>query len=155
KHLFQTRFGADYACTKCGVVGGWTKLAKLPAYTCNCGHHVHPMAGTFFQDSRTPLQKWFYAIYLFTTTRHGVAAKELQRQLAVTYKTAWRMGHEIRKHMAKVDGDGPLGGVVEIDETMIGGRVKGQGTRALGNKAVVIGMIERGGQIMTKVVPDG
>ncbi len=65
------------------------------------------MAGTFFQDSRTPLQKWFYAIYLFTTTRHGVAAKELQRQLSVTYKTAWRMAHEIRKHMAKCDGDRP------------------------------------------------
>src|SRR5580692_1191886 len=103
-HIFKVRFGREYACPRCGVFGRWTKLAKLPAYTCNCGHHIHPMAGTFFQDSRTPLQKWFYAIYLFTTSRHGVPAKELQRQLSVTYKTEWRMGHEIRKHMARIDG---------------------------------------------------
>ena len=61
-----------------------------------------------FAKSRTPLQKWFYAMYMFTTTRHGVAAKELQRQLGVTYKTAWRMGHELRKYMAVVDGETPL-----------------------------------------------
>ena len=58
-------------------------------------------------------------MYLFTTTRHGVAAKELQRQLGVTYKTAWRMGHEIRKFMAKADGERPLGGTVEVDETYV------------------------------------
>ena len=156
KHLFKTRFGADYACTKCGVIGGWTKLAKLPAYTCNCGHHVHPMAGTFFQDSRTPLQKWFYAMYLFTTTRHGVAAKELQRQLSVTYKTAWRMAHEIRKHMAKVDGDAPLSGVVEVDETVVGGRRRGMGTgrTKMAHKAIVFGMLERDGDVAMRVVDD-
>jgi hypothetical protein len=64
------------------------------------------MAGTPFEKSRTSLRKWFYAMYLFTTSRHGVPAKELQRQLGVTYKCAWRMGHEIRKYMTNVDGDG-------------------------------------------------
>ena len=71
-------------------------------------NHIHPMVGTLFEGSRTPLQLWFYAIFLFTTTRNGVAAKEIQRQLGVTYKCAWRMGHKIREHMALVDGDGTL-----------------------------------------------
>ena len=84
------------------------------------------MVGTPFAKSRTPLQKWFYAMYLFTTTRHGVSAKELQRQLGVTYKCAWRMGHEIRKYMAKVDGETPLGGAVEADETYVGGKRPGK-----------------------------
>ena len=70
------------------------------------------------ERSRTPLQKWFYALYLFTTTRHGVSAKELQRQLGVTYKCAWRMGHQIRKYMAKVDGDGTLNGIVELGRSL-------------------------------------
>lgn len=81
--------------------------------------------------TRTPLQSWFYAIFLFTTTRNGVAAKELQRQLGVTYKTAWRMAGLIREHMADLDGDSLLGGAgvtVEIDETLIGGSVQGKGS---------------------------
>ncbi len=117
EHLFRIKFGDEPACPKCGEVGAFHRLRKVPAYTCNCGHHIHPMTGTPFEHSRTSLQKWFYAMYLFTTSRHGVPAKELQRQLSVTYKTAWRMGHEIRKYMGKVDGEPPLTGHVEVDET--------------------------------------
>jgi len=151
-HLFETRFGADYRCPKCGEAGNWHRLAKMPAYTCNCGHHVHPMAGTPFENTRTPLQKWFYAMYLFTTTRNGVAAKELQRQLGVTYKTAWRIGHELRKYMGFVDGDTTLGGpgrnIVEVDKAFIGGRdSKGQD-----DKSIVLGMVERGGDVLTRVI---
>jgi transposase-like protein len=111
------------------------------------------MQGTPFERSHTSLQKWFYAIYLFTTTRHGVPAKELQRQLGVTYKTAWRMGHEIRKYMAQIDGNTPLDGHVEVDETYIGGKSSGRDKgRSLKSRSVVFGMAERGGDIMTKVV---
>ena len=94
-------------------------------------------------------------MHLFSTSRHGVAAKELQRQLGVTYKTAWRMAHEIRKYMADVDGEIPLSGDVEADETYIGGKRSG-GKRGRGapNKTVVFGMAEREGDVMTKVVPD-
>ena len=154
-HLFKIRFGAKPACPKCGEIGKFHRLKKMPAYTCNCGHHIHPMQGTPFALSRTPLQKWFYAMFMFTTTRHGVAAKELQRQLGVTYKTAWRMGHELRKYMAKTDGEWPLGGTVEADETYIGGKTKG-GKRGRGapNKTVVFGMLERNGDVMLKVVPN-
>ena len=156
EHLMMLRFGNPVYCPKCGAEGQFAKLKKLPAYACpTCGHHIHPMVGTPFERSRTPLTKWFYAMYLFTTTRHGVPAKELQRQLSVTYKTAWRMGHQIRKHMAETDGDPPLGGHVEADETYIGGRRKG-GKRGRGapGKTVVFGMIERGGDVMTRVVPN-
>jgi transposase len=155
--LFKARFGADYECPRCHEAGKWKKLSKLPAYTCQCGHHVHPMVGTPFRKSHTPLQKWFYAMYLFTTTRHGVPAKELQRQLSVNYKTAWRMGHEIRKYLGLVDGDAPLSGHVEVDEAYLGGRRKrtrGRKGVVLDNKAIVVGMVERGGDIITSVVPD-
>lgn len=155
-HLFKARFGADHECSRCGETGKWKKLTKMPAYTCQCGNHVHPMVGTPFHKSHTPLQKWFYAMYLFTTTRHGVPAKELQRQLSVNYKTAWRMGHEIRKYLALVDGDPPLSGHVEVDETYVGGRVKGQGRgrRKGDNKTIVVGIAERGGDVIARVVPD-
>jgi transposase-like protein len=157
EHLFKSRYGEEPACPKCGQVGKFGKLANLPAYTCNCGHHIHPMVGTPFEDSRTPLQKWFYAMYLFTTSRHGVPAKELQRQLGVTYKCAWRIGHQIRKYMAQVDGDDQLSGIVEADEAYIGGkeknkhwnkRIKGaSGAGSAKSKSVVFGMIQRGGDI--------
>jgi transposase-like protein len=154
-HLFKLRYGADYECTRCGEVGKYKKLSKMPAYTCQCGEHVHPMSGTFFHRSHTPLQKWFYAMYLFTTTRHGVPAKELQRQLGVSYETAWRMGHEIRKYIGTVDGDPPLGGHgrhVEIDETMVGGKRPGKRGRGAAGKTTVMGMLERGGNVMTRIV---
>jgi transposase-like protein len=92
-------------------------------------------------------------MYLFTTSRHGVPAKELQRQLGVTYKTAWRMGHELRKYIAQVDGDSGLSGHVEVDETMVGGKRSG-GKRGRGapGKTVVFGMVERDGDMITRVV---
>ena len=154
EHLMSLRFGNPLECPKCGNEGQFAKLKKLPAYACpTCGDHIHPMVGTPFERSRTPLQKWFYAMYLFTTSRHGVPAKELQRQLGVTYKCAWRMGHEIRKYMGQVDGDDPLDGHVEVDETMIGGvRRGGKRGRGAPNKTVVFGMLERNGDVMTRVV---
>jgi transposase len=90
-------------------------------------------------------------MFLFTTSRNGVAAKEVERQLGVTYKTAWRMCHEIRKYMAIVGGDEPIGGEgkeVEIYETLIGGARVGTGRGAYrDNKTVVIGMVERDGDV--------
>ena len=157
EHLFKVRYGADCECQRCGETGKFKKLSKMPAYTCQCGEHIHPMVGTPFHRSHTPLQKWFYAMYLFTTTRHGVPAKELQRQLSVNYKTAWRMGHEIRKYLGLVDGNAPLSGHVEADEAFIGGRRKrtrGRGGVVLDNKTIVVGLVERGGDLITKVVPD-
>jgi len=153
EHLFNARFGQGHVCPKCDREAKWYRLASEQAFSCQwCGHHIHPMVGSIFEKSRTPLQLWFYAIFLFTTTRNGVAAKELQRQLGVTYKTAWRMAGLIRTHMAAVDGDEPLGGVVEVDEIFVGGHTPGgQGGKG---KAIVMGMAEKGGDVITEVVPD-
>ena len=155
-HLFDVRFGQGFECPRCERASKWFRIKAERAYSCQwCGHHLHPTVGTPFEKTRTPLQSWFYAIFLFTTTRNGVAAKELQRQLGVTYKTAWRMADLIRKHMGDVDGDDLLGGageVVEIDETIVGGSVSGKGNGYMGNKSVVVGMLERDGKIVTRVV---
>ena len=159
EHLMDVRFGLSGACPKCEREGKYHRVKKRPVYECQwCGHQISPMSGTPFAKSRTSLQKWFYAMYLFTTSRHGVPAKELQRQLGVTYKCAWRMGHEIRKYMTDVDGDGQYGGAahVEMDETFIGGR-KRRPKRVYGgdptkSKTIVFGIVERGGSLQTYVI---
>ncbi|UWR35799.1 IS1595 family transposase (plasmid) [Sulfitobacter sp. W027] len=156
EHLFNVRFGQGHTCPKCERDAKWYRLHSEQAYSCQwCGHHIHPMVGSIFEKSRTPLQLWFYAIFLFTTSKHGVSGKELERQLGVTYKTAWRMAKLIREHMAYVDGEAPLGGageVVEVDETFVGGKTTGMDWRK--RKTVVMGMMERGGDVMLKVVED-
>ena len=157
-HLFNVRFGQGFTCPSCDRPSNWYRIKAERAYSCQwCGYHLHPTVGTPFEQTRTPLQLWFYAIHLFTTTRHGVSAKELERQLGVTYKTAWRMAGLIRQHMADVDGEGPIGGfmkTVEIDETWVGGKTTGKGRSFTRNKTTVLGMMERNGDIVTKVVPN-
>lgn len=155
-HLFETRFGRGYSCPSCGRPANWYRIKAERAYSCEwCGYHLHPTVGTPFEQTRTPLQLWFYAIHLFTTTRNGVAAKELERQLGVTYKTAWRMAGLIREHMANVDGDDRIGGhfhIVECDETLVGGRADGMGKGYIKNKTMVMGMLQRGGDVSTHVI---
>lgn len=154
-HLMKVRYGFEHTCRKCERSSKFSRVSSQRAYACQfCGDHVYPCVGTPFEASRTSLQTWFYAIYLFTTSRHGVSAKELQRQLGVTYKCAWRMGHEIRKHMADVDGEDGLPGIVEVDETYVGGKREGKRGRGADGKTVVFGMLQRDGKIMTKVVPN-
>lgn len=161
QHLFEVRFGQGFECPSCERPSNWYRIKAERAYSCQwCGHHLHPTVGTPFEQTRTPLQLWFYAMHLFTTTRHGVSAKELERQLGVTYKTAWRMAKLIRQHMGDVDGEdriGGLGRVVQIDETFVGGR-RATGNKKGGdpsvNKTTVFGMMEVGGDIVTHVVPD-
>jgi len=155
-HLFEVSYGQGHECPKCKKSAKWYRIKAERAYSCQwCGHHLHPTVGTPFAKSRTSLQLWFFAIFLFIKSRNGVSAKELERQLGVTYKTAWRMGHEIRKHMAAVDGDEPLDGSgkqVEVDETFIGGKTTK--AKAFKNKAIVLGMLEHDGDVMTKVIPN-
>ncbi len=147
--------GTELSCPKCGAHAKFYRLTRDRAYLCqHCKHHIYPCVGTPMERSRTPVHKWFYAMFLFTNTRHGVSAMELKRQLGVTYKCAWRMGHEIRKYMAETDGEWPLGGVVEADETLVGGKVKGKGRGYRKNKTTVFAMIEREGDVMANVVPD-
>jgi transposase len=151
----KVRFGLRHDCQKCGAESTFKRMANRPAFFCeHCWAHVYPCAGTIFQDTRTPLQSWFYAIYLFVTTRHGVSGKELQRTLGVTYKTAWRMGHQIRTQMAKCDVFEALRGHVEIDESYVGGRTPGKPGATPGAKTIVLGMRERGGRTVAQVIPN-
>lgn len=152
-HIMEVRFGMRHVCQVCGVEGTFHKLTNRRAFSCSsCGDHVYPTAGTIFMDTRTPLQVWFYAIYLFVTTRHGVSGKELERTLGVTYKTAWRMGQQIRKLMARADGFEMLQGHVEADATWVGGRRPYPQRRE--NKTILHGIKQRGGRIAVEAVAD-
>ena len=158
EHLMRTRFGERHDCEKCGKSAKFYRVKARRSYACeHCGAQIYPTADTPFHRTRTSLRDWFYVMFLFCSSRSGVAAKEVERQLGVTYKTAWRMCHEIRKYMAIVDGDDSLGGpfkTVEVDETYIGGVNHGGGTGNKSNKTAIMGMVERGGEIITRVIPN-
>jgi transposase len=155
EHIMAVRFGLRHPCAKCLNLSTFHRLADRPAFSCaHCGAHVHPCAGTIFQDTRTPLQMWFYAIYLFTTTRHGVSGKELQRTLGVTYKTAWRIGQQIRLLMDAADGEGILRGHIELDEAYVGGHRPGKRGRGAAGKTIVMGLKERDGRMQAEVIPN-
>jgi len=111
------------------------------------GKQYSPLAGTIFEKSSTPLTTWFEAIYLFSVSKNGVSAKELERHFGFTYKTAWRVAKQIRSLMGN-DGN-MLSGVIEADETYIGGyRKAGQGGK---DKTPVLGLVQRGGGVRAKV----
>jgi transposase-like protein len=157
--ILQRRYGKAETCPNCGVVGKLTRIEGRRAFACKEGCHIYPCAGTIFEHSPTPLTDWFYAIYLMTATRNGVSGKELQRQLGVTYKCAWRMGHQLRDLMAaraKAQHPGPLSGNVELDEAYIGGKLKGRRGKGayLKNKTIILGMVERKGAFRGKIIPD-
>lgn len=155
EHVMQVRYGLRHKCRACGVESTFHKLTERRAYSCaHCGDHVYPCAGTVFEDSRTSLQLWFYAIYLFVTTRNGVSGKELERALGVTYKTAWRIGQHVRMLMGKADGSGVLRGHIEADEAYVGGRRPGKRGRGAAGKTIVFGMKERGGRMTATVIPN-
>ncbi len=154
EHLMRTRYGATHHCVKCDREAKYYRVKSRRCYECeHCGHQVYPMAGTPFENTRTSLKDWFFVMFLFCASRNGVAAKEVQRQIGVTYKTAWRMCDLIRKYMGYVDGDAPMGGpgggVVEIDEMFLGG----VDDTPTGDKHVVLGMVERGGDVLTRSIP--
>lgn len=156
-HIMAVRFGGTtFECPKCQTFSTFHRLVNVRAYSCaTCGHHIHPTASTILHDTRTPLVSWFYAMYLFATTRHGVSGKELQRQLGVTYKTAYRIGMQIRTLMSAADFDGLLSGHIQADEAYVGGRRSG-GKRGRGapGKTIVMGMQQIDGPLVTQIIPD-
>ncbi len=144
-------------CTKCDRVTKHHRVTSRRCYVCdNCGSQVYPAANTIFHKSTTSLKSWFYATYLMASTRCGVSAKQLQRELGVTYKTAWRMFHQIRKLLSEdtETGTETFSGEVEMDETYIGGRHRGKRGRGAAGKTPVAGVVERKGKIIAQVVPD-
>ena len=148
-------------CPKCQKITKHHRVANRPSYSCQfCGHHEHPMRGTIFQDSATSLKLWFHAIFLMASTRCGISAKQLERELGVTYKCAWRMFNRIRSMLD--EGDGPkLSGKVEVDESFFGGKEPNKhwskrqsGHRGPVGKTAVWGAVERQGRVVARVVSD-
>jgi transposase len=157
--------GIHAHCPRCEKERAFQRYAthqQRQSWTCTaCGHHLHPTAGTIFKKSSTSLHLWFYAMYLMTSTRCGISAKQLERELGVTYKTAWRMAKEIRTELMKDDGVA-LDGEVEADETYIGGKAKNRhaakrdGIRGRGatGKVAVFGVAQRKGRVAVATVPN-
>jgi len=153
--------GEHAECPKCERERRFHKLSQHPAWSCDtCGHHLHPTAGTIYHKSSTSLHLWFYAMYLMASTRCRVPAKHLERELGVTYKTAWRMANLIRNQLMTQDGDAPLSGDVEVDESAGGGKIRAGDTRRgrqhvvakMSNRPTIFGAVERGGRVRGQVV---
>ena len=148
--IFRKRYPDGLTCEKCGRVDMFSPVAGRRAYACPCGFQVYPTAGSIFHKSPTPLTTWYLAIYYITASKNGVAALELQRHIGVTYKCAWRMMHQIRKLMGEELP--PMKGTVEMDETYIGGKRPGKRGRGAAGKAIVVGTVERQGNVAPFVV---
>ncbi len=156
-YLEVLRWPDGVRCIDCGS-DSISRITTRNQYDCNtCRTRFSVKSGTVFHDSHLPLWKWFLATYLMCEAKKGVSANQLKRTLGVSYKTAWYLCHRIRSTMV---GDGEtLSGIVEADETYIGGKVvTTRGTRSerakarFENKTVVLGAIERGGKLRVRAV---
>jgi transposase len=158
EHIKEQRFPggmAKCASKKCqGQERKHHRISGRMCYSCEyCGTQVFPLAGTIFEKTSTSLRLWFYAMYLMSSTRCGISAKQIQRETGVTYKTAWRMFRQIRTLMSEdLQLEGPT---VEVDETSMGGvRKYGTGRPMRGDrkKTAVLGIVERKGRAMAKAI---
>ena len=164
--------GTEAQCPRCECLREFKRYGthqQRQSWTCTaCGQHVHPTAGTIFHKSSTSLHLWFYAMYLMTSTRCGISAKQLERELGVTYKTAWRMFTLIRNELMVQDEGDQLRGEVEMDEMYVGGKPRASDKASWAeapnrsvaaqrwskaHKTPVFGMVERSGRVRAYVVP--
>jgi len=101
REIFQQRYGNLQVCPRCNRNTKFHKVSNRKCYSCQyCGYQIHPLADTIFNKSSTPLKLWFLAIFLMSYSKNKLSAKELERHLGVTYKTAWRIIKEIGKLMS-------------------------------------------------------
>src|SRR5215213_10991177 len=149
--LEKLRWPLGVRCIRCDSEKVY-RAKKRNQFECGaCGYHFSVTTGTIFHDTHLPLRKWFIATYLICESKKGVSALQLKRTLGVSYKTAWYLSHRIRAALNEVDAQ-LLRGIVEVDETFVGGEVEGKGRGYKGNKAVVVGAMQRGGNICLQVV---
>ena len=125
--LWRQRYAPDGThafCERCEAVTAFKRYQtkqRRQNWTCTaCGLHVHPTAGTIFHKSSTGLHLWFYAIYLMTSTRCGISAKQVERELGVTYKTAHRIFKMIHTQLMAQEDDELLDGEIEVEEAYLG-----------------------------------
>ncbi|MBI4216280.1 MAG: IS1595 family transposase [Chloroflexi bacterium] len=155
-YLEQLRWPSGVACPRCGSTS-ISRIQKRGQFDCNsCRYQFSITSGTIFHDSHLPLWKWFLTAYMMAEAKKGVSANQVKRTIGVSYKTAWYLCHRIRAAMTEVNPE-PLKGIVEVDETWIGGKHQNMGHGYTGNKTAVVGAVgavERGGPIRLKVVGD-
>ncbi len=170
KHIENIRWPEGPVCPHCGVIGEATKLeprksskngVRKGVWNCNgCRQQFTATVGTIFEDSHIPLHKWLLAIHLMVSSKKGISAHQLMRNLGIgSYRSAWFMAHRIRWALTQEPIKGALGGIVEVDETYIGGklRVGPQVTKPgerpkdrpspTSNKAAVVAVLQRGGPV--------
>ena len=152
-YLESLRWPSGVACLRCRDTDVH-ELGKYNRWTCRgCRYQFSVTTGTIMHDSHLPLRKWFLAIYLMCESKKGMSANQLKRTLGVSYKTAWYLCHRIREAMGNDPLSGPtLVGIIEVDETMVGGKRRGDNWRE--NKHWVAGAIERGGRVRLERIPN-
>ena len=152
-------------CGHCGTVGEATAITTRPGvYQCNaCRAQFSVTVGTLFERSHIPLHKWLLVAFLMCASKKGMSAHQVHRMIGVSYKSTWFMMHRLREAMRELN-PAPVGGegkFVEADETYIGGKEKNKhvGKRKRGNiggmgKETVFALVERGGRVQSRTVPD-
>jgi transposase-like protein len=163
RYLFEVRWPDGFQCAGCGHERAWAHKARLIYECAACGKQHSLLAGTIFEQTKTGLSRWFLAIYLVTSSKGGISAMELQRQMGFgSYQTAWSWLHKIRKAMVR-PARAPLSARVEADETYLGGLRPGKPGRGAGGKIKVAGAVEtscgqgrgrRLGRLRLAMVPD-
>ena len=155
RYLELLRWPTGVCCTRCGDMNVSRIKGRIQWDCLGCGHQFSVMAGTIMQDSHLSLRKWFAAIYLMCESKKGMSANQMKRTLGTTYRTAWHLCHRVREAMGNDPFDGPtLFGVVEVDETLVGGKAKGAGRGSRKNKTWVAGAIQRGGKVRLERIPN-
>jgi transposase-like protein len=156
EYLRGVRWPEGFTCPQCGSRQGWA-TARGTMFCGGCSRQTSLTAGTILHNSRTPPRKWFVAAWLLCTQKTGVSAKTLQRELKVGYKTAWLMLQKLRQAMVRTERS-RLSGVVEVDETYVGGEQPGLRGRQLVGKALVVIAVEldgkKVGRVRLRQVPD-
>ena len=150
-YLEELRWPDGVECPRCG---GRTisRIKDRHQFDCDsCRYQFSVTAGTIFHDTHLSLWKWFAAVYLIVESKKGISAKQVERTLGTTYRTAWHLCHRIRAAFNEVDAQ-LLKGIVESDETFVGGKAEGKGRGYTGNKTIVVGAIQRSGNIVLQVV---
>ena len=143
-YIERLRWPSGITCPACKS-DKISQIIKRNQFDCDaCRYQFSATAGTIFHDTHLPLWKWFLATYLLCESRKGMSANQMKRQLKISYKTAWYLCHRIRAAMLETAQE-KLGGIVEIDETYVGGKKRRWRPRS--DKQVVIGIRQRNGDL--------
>ena len=155
EYLEKLRWSDGVACPRCGDMSV-SEISTRDQFDCNgCRYRFSVTSGTIFDNTNLPLWKWFVTIYLICESKRSISANQIKRTIGVSYKTAWHLCHRIRSAMkGSVVGGPTLFGVVEVDETLIGGKRRGVGTGNRTGKTWVAGAVQRGGEVRIEVVPN-